>query len=263
MRVGICTNIDLLNDAHAAGFDCAELGAYALLPDEDESAFAPVRDTILASPIPVEAFSSFLPPECKVTGPDVDLIAVAKRMDTVLRRASEVGAEVVVFGSGGARRFPDGFPVDVAWKQLEDAARMAAETASRYGVTIAMEPLFSRACNILNTVEEGIAFVDRVSHPNCRLLADLYHMAEENEPFSSITATGDRLAHIHIPTPDVFDGKTGANYDFAGFIGALKEAGYQGRVSVEDNNRILADNQPPMTSAYRAVRERIESLVRE
>ncbi len=263
MRIGICTAVERLNDAHEAGFDFAELGAYDLLPDEYESAFASVRDAILASQIPVEAFNCFLPAQCRVVGADIDIVATARRMDVVLWRASQVGAKVVVFGSGGARMVPDGYAVDTAWKELETAARTAAETASKYDITIAMEPLFLGACNLLNRVDEGIAFVDKVSHPNCKLLADLFHMTNESESFDSILAAGNRLAHIHLATPPITNSNTESAYDFPGFIHALKAAGYAGRISVEDNNHLLKDLQPPLTSAYRTIREYVERLLEE
>ena len=255
MRLGIFTNIDLLADAAAADYDYAELSAASTLAaSEDEAAFRPTRDRILAAPIPVEAFNCFLPGQLKVVGPDVDLQAVRSYMDVALRRAAEVGASIVVFGAGGSRRTPEGFPIDRAWKQLDEAARLAGEFAAQYGLTIAMEPLFKRSCNYFNRVDQGAEFVDRVNHPSLKLLADLFHVAAEEEPLENIVRAGSRLAHAHIPTPAIPETGEGFPYDFDGFFAALAKAGYDGRISVEDNNGLLGGKEP-LVNAYRAVRE--------
>ncbi|MHB9026947.1 MAG: sugar phosphate isomerase/epimerase family protein [Armatimonadota bacterium] len=259
MRIGICTNLDLLADAHAAGYKFAEFAVSALLPEEDEAAFATVREKILAAPIKVEAFNCFLPAKFRVTGPEVDLVAVGKHMDIALRRASEVGASIMVFGSGGARTLPDDFPVERGWDQLADAARLAADTAAKYNMTIVMEPLLKRACNFFNRVDQGAALVDRVNHPNLRLLTDLYHITAEEEPFSNIPAAGKRFAHVHLATPAIPATGEGVAYDFKGFLGALAQAGYDGRISVEDNPGLLGGKQPPLTEVYRAIYEYVES----
>ena len=240
MRFGICTGTEEVREAADAGYDYVELGASALLPNEDESAFAAVKKKLRKAPLPVEAFNGFLPNAYKVTGATVDLKAVGVYMDKALHRASEAGASIMVFGSGGARRMPEGFDdVNRAWEQLADAARLAAEIAAKYGVVIAMEPLLKRACNFFNRVDQGAAFVDRIAHPNLKLLADLYHVAAEHEPLSNIADAGARLAHVHIATPAIPETGDGIDYNFQGFFHALKQAHYDGRVSVEDNPGLL------------------------
>jgi len=259
MRIGICTGLDKLEAAYEAGYAYVESGVATLLPDQDEAAFAPVRKQFLAAPIRVEAFNGFLPPTLKVTGPEVDLDAVARYMDAALRRASEVGAKIVVFGSGGARCAPEGFPIDQAWAQFDVAGRLAAETAERYDVTIALEPLLKRACNFFNRVEEGAAMVDRVNHPRLRLLTDLYHISAEEEPFENITKAGKRLVHTHLATPAIPETGEGIAYDFAGFFCALHAAGYDARTSVEDNPGLLGGKHN--VEVYRAVREYVEQFL--
>jgi len=260
MRLGICISPDALANAAAAGFDFAEPDAGSLAPDKSESDFAPNRAAMLAAPICVEAFNCFLPGSLKVTGPDVDLGSVRRHMEIVLRRAAEVGAAVMVFGSGGARKLPEGFPLERGWSQLAEAARLAADIAARHGMTIAMEPLYKRACNLLNRVDQGAAFVNRVGHPRLRLLADLFHMTSEQEPLSNITVAGKRLAHIHLATPSIPATAEGAAYDFPGFFAALRQAGYDGRVSVEDNPGLLVKSKLPRTDTLRAVREYLAPL---
>ncbi len=260
MRLGICIAPDALAEAAAAGFDFAEMSAGMLAPDKSEAEFAARRAVLLAAPIRVEAFNCFLGP--KVTGPDVDLESVRRHMDLVLRRASEVGAAIMVFGSGGARRLPEGFPVERGWSQLAEAARLAAAIAERHNMTIAMEPLFKRACNFFNRVDQGAAFVDRVAHPRLRLLADLFHLEQEGEPLANLAAAGRRLAHIHLVTPSIPETAAGPAYDFSGFFTALRQAGYAGRVSVEDNPGLLGQSRLPPLAAFRAVREYLAPFCR-
>ncbi|MHB9133461.1 MAG: sugar phosphate isomerase/epimerase family protein [Armatimonadota bacterium] len=259
MRIGICVGIDQLADAHEAGYAYAEMAVGTLLTEQDEAAFAPVRKQILDAPIRVEAFNCFLPASIRVTGPSVDLDAVKKHMETALRRASEVGAEIMVFGSGGARTLPDGFPLNRGWYQLEEAARIAADTAAKYQMTIVMEPLLKRACNFFHRVDEGAAFVDRVNHPNLSLLTDLYHITAEEEPFTNIADAGARFAHTHLATPAIPATGEGVNYDFKTFFAELAKAGYDGRTSVEDNPGLFAGKSAPFTAMFRAVLEYVQS----
>ncbi len=257
MRLGICTSPEHLQAASHAGFDFAEMGCSTLQYAQDDAAFASVRTAFRQAPLPIEAFNVFLPPTLKVTGPVVDEDSLRRHMDRVLRRASEVGASIIVFGSGGARRVPEGFPLEKARSQFMNAARLAAETADRYGVTVVLEPLYKRACNFFNRTDQGLAYVEGVAHPRLRLLADLFHMGREAEPFENLVKAGLYLAHIHLPTPPLPDigwGEAGP-FDFERFFAALKKADYQGRISVEDNNGLLSKSSLPLAESFRFIRE--------
>lgn len=258
MRFGMCAGFDQLTAVAEAGYDYAEMGAGALLPDLDETAFAPVRAQFRTAPVPVEAFNCFVPGHLKLTGPTVDLLAVKRHMDTVLRRAAEIGASIVVFGSGGARRAPDAFPLDQAREQYIEAAELAGDIAARYGITVALEPLTSKQCNFFNRVDQGTEIVDRVNCPHLRLLADLFHMMESEEPLSNLLIGGARLRHIHTPAPAIPETTAGGYpYDFPAFFAFLRQAGYDGRVTVEDNSGRLAGKEPPFTRIYTAIREHL------
>ncbi|MBU4247718.1 MAG: sugar phosphate isomerase/epimerase [Verrucomicrobia bacterium] len=262
MKLGVCTSIEGLADAAAAGFDFAEMPVSSLALEKGEADFAAIRQGILSAPIRVEVFNCFLPGSLKVTGPAVDLEAVRRHMEAALRRAAEAGAAIMVFGSGGARSLPEGFSVDRGWSQLAEAARLAADIAVRNKMTVVMEPLFKQACNLFNRVEQGAVLVDRIGHPRLRLLADMFHMAREQEPFDDIAAAGERLAHIHLAMPSIPEMAEGVAYDFPGFFAALRQAGYDGRVSVEDNPGLLAKRIGSRLNAYRAVREYLAPFCR-
>ena len=257
MRIGLCTGVDKLEDACAAGYAYAELALAPTLGGANDDDYARLHAAMVASPLPIEVFNCFLPGELKVVGPTVDLPAVERYMERALSRTAEVGASVVVFGSGGARAVPEGFPLDRAREQLAVAARMAGDIAACHQLTIVMEPLFQ--CHILQRVAQGIAFVDYVNHPRVRLLADLFHMTNTGEPFSDLLTAGTRLKHMHLATPALTekDAATRAD-DFPGFLAATAQAGYQGRITVEDNPGFFSGLTPPFTPVFRAMREYVE-----
>lgn len=260
MRIGICCGLGQLATAKAAGYEYAEMAVTGVLvPEAPEADYAPNRAAVLASPIPVEAFNCFVPGHIKVTGPDVDLAKVEAYMDVALRRSAECNVGIVVFGSGGARSMPEGYSKPKARVQYLDAVRIAGDLGAKYGVTIVLEPLVSWACNVFNLVCEGAAFVDTLEHPNVKLLTDLFHFEAGGEPYANIVAAGARFGHVHLATPSIPETGEGKIYDFTGFLNALRLAGYDGRISVEDNPGLLGKTGGNYPQAITAVRAFVES----
>ena len=81
--------------------------------------------------------------------------------------------------------------------------------------------------------KEALAMAKRVNRKNIRVLADLYHIWQEVEPFTNIVEAGDWLAHVHIAEPVKRKYPGNDDFDFSDFFTALKAAGYDGRVSCE------------------------------
>lgn len=218
-----------------AGFDFIEWPMSRTVGEMDDASFEGLRGLASALPITPEAWNVMLPASLKVVGPDADLEAMARYVETAFSRATELGGEVVVFGSGGARHVPDGWDHQDAMRQFEQACRIAGDAAQRHGLTIAIEPLNRAETNLLNRVNEGAAVVDRLQHPGVRLLSDLYHVVQENE---SIANTGDvayMLAHVHIAAPHSRTlPQPGTQADvYDEWFAALKHAEYDSRISLE------------------------------
>ncbi len=259
MRIGMCCGIEQVADAQAAGYAYVELNLAATLGGANDDEYARLRAAMLSLPLPIEAFNCFLPGELKVVGPAVDLPAVERYMARALARAAEVGTAVVVFGSGAARAVPEGFPPERAREQLLVAARLAGDIAAGHQLIIAMEPLWQ--CPLLQRVNQGIAFVDELHHPQVRLLGDLFHMAHADEPFTSLCDAGARLVHMHLATPALPGLAAERTYDYPGFLTTLVQSGYHGRLTLEDNPGVLRGMTPPFTTVYRELREYVESTL--
>lgn len=232
MQFGCCTSIDNAETVYRAGFDYLEAGVTSLIPDQDEAAFAPVLEQYRASPIPIAAFNLFLPGDLKIVGPEIDQRRLERYVSRALARIQAVGARIAVIGSGRSRSVPEGFPREQARTQIVNFLRLVADAAEQTDVTIAIEPLNHRESNIVNSVTEGADFAKEVDHPSIRVLADFYHMDEDNEPLDAITANRDWLAHIHVADSGRGAPGTGT-YPYTAFVDQLRQAGYAGMVSVE------------------------------
>ncbi len=232
MRIGCCASLDQIKAIQDAGYDYVELAVGTIKPEQPNSEFEPVRDVLSSYDIRPEAWNILFPPDMKVVGPEVDLYRVERYLRTAFERIEEVGGEIVVFGSGGARCVPERFPREEAYDQLREVLTLAGQVAGAHGITIALEPLHSKGTNIINNLAEGAELVCGVSHPFVQLLADLYHMMEEDDTVSAIPTLGVDIVHAHISDTDRLYPGSGT-YPSRAFVDALKSVGYDDRLTVE------------------------------
>ena len=248
VKVGYCTSVKNIDAAKAAGFDYIEVSAteIANLSDADfEATLAKLKQAGMPTP----AANLFVPQTIKVVGPETNLELQTAHVKKVMSRLSKLGVEVQVFGSGGARRVPEGFSRDEAWKQLVDFSRRAAEEAKPYNITVTIEPLRKQETNIINSAGEGFELVKAVNHPNFQLMIDFYHLASEQEDPAIVVKAKDHLRHLHVANPQgrVFPQKW-EEYNYAPFFANLKAIGYDKRISMEGSTTDLAA-QGPVTVA--------------
>jgi len=244
VQVGYCTPLRTIDAAKAVGFDYVELSTSEIagLSDGDfEQAAAHIRQVGL----PVPATNLFLPAALKVTGPDVDREQQMAYVRKAFGRLARLGTQIVVFGSGGARRVPDGFPKDQAFQQLVEFGRRIAPEARARGITIAIEPLRREETNIINSAAEGLTLVNAIGDPNFQLMVDFYHLASEKEDPAIIVRAGEHVRHLHVANPEgrVFPRKVD-EYDYAPFFAALRTIGYDKRISVEASTKDLPADAP-------------------
>ena len=231
MKEGVLTLID-------AGCDFVEINVVAITQLSDED-FAEFRAFLKEREIVIETFCSFVPPEIPLVGQKEDRMTTMRYVQKALARCAACGAKVIVFGSGGARNCPDGFPREKAREQLIDFLRMCDDTSGAMGllVRIAIEPLNATETNMVIGLEEGYDLWKAAKAAGCsyiNLLADAYHMHMCNDDIGQIAGMSDALSHVHIADVGrALPGKAENGYDFKGFFAALKECGYEGRISVE------------------------------
>jgi sugar phosphate isomerase/epimerase len=253
-QIGICVDPEKFEAAQSAGFDYVETNASKVAALSDEE-FTKLAAQVAQMRIPLAATMSFIPGTIKLTGPDADPAKQMAYVTATLARLKRLGVKVVVFGSGGARRVPDGFSKTEAFDQLVDFCRRTAPVARETGITIVVEPLRRQETNIINTAREGLALVRAVDRPEIRLLVDYYHLSEEGESADVIAEAGPLLAHAHIANPKgrVYP----LNLDespYAAFFANLCKIGYQGRLSIEASTKDFASEAPQSLALLRNAR---------
>ncbi|MEQ8535564.1 MAG: hypothetical protein RIB86_27145, partial [Imperialibacter sp.] len=95
------------------------------------------------------AVNYFLPGNLKVIGPDVNEEAILAYTDVVFQRCKQIDVDLVVWGSGGSRRLPDGWDYQKAVDQFVAIAKKVAVQAQKYDILITVENLNKTEANFL------------------------------------------------------------------------------------------------------------------
>ncbi|MBS4196566.1 sugar phosphate isomerase/epimerase family protein [Lederbergia citri] len=232
MKFGCCLGIDQAKMVHDAGFDFIECTVVSLMPEKSDREFAEIIKKFQDSPLPVEACNVFLPGDMKIVGEAVDHNRIKHYVEIALQRVHQIGAEIIVFGSGSARSIPEGFSSERAEEQILQFLSLAADHAELLGITIVIEPLNKKESNILNSVIEAEEFAKKVNRPSIKILADFYHMDKEKESLENIVEAKEYIKHIHVADTGRLAPGTG-HYPYNRFAESLKQANYSGRISIE------------------------------
>jgi len=219
--------------AEKIGFDYIE-PSVSKIAAMDEQSFKSSCNMVDESSIKCESFNILFPKGMRLVGQDVYKEEVETYLESAFTRIKRFGARIVVFGSGGARKCPEGWDYEKAIQQLVEIARITGKIAEMFDIDIVIEPLNKQESNIINSVFEGINFVKKVNHPRIKLVADFYHMRKENENMGVITNAAPFLHHIHIANSNGRSFPLDSFEDiYKEFFEKLKNICYEGRISIE------------------------------
>jgi sugar phosphate isomerase/epimerase len=216
-------------------------------------------DHIKASRIPVYACNIFIPGQLKVVGLQVDEPAVLQYVDSVFQRARQAGLKMIIWGSGGSRRVPEGFDRAKAKEQFISIARKVATAAAKYNLILALENLNSTEANFINTVKEALEIVKAVDHKNFRLCTDIYHMLKEGESPDIIADTKGYVVYCEVAEKEARTPPGVKGDDFRPYFAALKNIGYDEKIVLECRWQNVATQG---NTAYQILRKQIDDAYR-
>jgi sugar phosphate isomerase/epimerase len=186
-----------------------------------------------------------------ITSPDEGVRRrTAKYLVELARCCRDLGGELMVFGSPAQRRIPAGATRAQATDHALDTFGRALPGIAECGIKLCLEPLAPTEADFINTCAEAVALLDRLPHPNFVLHLDVKAMSADEAPVPDlIRRHAARTGHFHANDANRRGpgfGKT----DFVPIFRALREANYQGWVSVE-----VFDYSPdPETIARESIR---------
>lgn len=241
MRYGVCMGVknpEYVKVCEDAGCDYIEsnFGQIARCTEEEFSAF---EKAINESAIKCEAANCFMPGDLSMVGENVNYDAIREYVDFGMSRGAKIGLKTVVFGSGGARRLPEGWSYREGIRQLAYfLGEIVSPIAAKYGITVVTEPLRAAETNVINTVKEGVMLASFAGKDNISGLADLYHMLNAGDTNDDVRQLKGNLHHAHISNPygnekdrRIFPADP-SEFDYKSFVDALEYAGCE-RCSVE------------------------------
>lgn len=254
MRYGICTGLENAKLAEAMGYDYIEPSITATMNLEPER-LEKLSEELKSQRIKCEAFNILFPKTMELLG-DMDEEELAAHLHKAMGLMQRLGGRVVVFGSGKCRRCPDGLSYGEAYKRLVKIYRMTGEIAAGYGILVVIEPLSRAETNMICTMAEGAILREDVNHPNVSLLSDYFHVMANHDNIGDIE-TIKNFGHIHIASGN------GRRYplscegeEYAAFIKALKNAGYDGRMSIEGKTDDILKDGPKALALLKELEER-------
>jgi sugar phosphate isomerase/epimerase len=145
----------------------------------------------------------------------------------------DLGGSTIVVGSPKQRNLEPGISFAQGWEWATAVFREAVMRAERRGATICFEPLAPSETNFINTAAQAIEFVSQLHTPHFKIILDVKAMCSEPKPIPQIIRESwPHFAYFHANDRNL-KGPGFGDVDFRPIAGALKEAGYDGYVSVE------------------------------
>ena len=233
--MGIAAPLSKAAELKAMGAEFLTLGVGDfLVPDQPEEVFEKNLAKLAASPLPVLACNGFIrPANLHCVGPDANHELILKWADMTFRRMKQAKGRFIVFGSGSSRQVPDGWSKEKANEQFIALLKLLGPLAEAQGITVTVEQLRAQECNFINHISEGATLIRAANHPNIRMLADLYHMACGDDTPADLKAAMDVVVHVEIAEKKSRSVPGVSGDDFRPYFKALREAGYQGAISIE------------------------------
>jgi sugar phosphate isomerase/epimerase len=157
--------------------------------------------------------------------------AAISRIKNHIQWAKELDAVVILGLIRGVT--PAGISQEKAMDWLVEALKNCARFAADLGVRLALEPINRYETDLINTIDQGLALVDRVGADTLGLLPDTFHMnIEEVSIERSIAKAASRIFHFHVADSNRWYPGAG-HLDFANILSVLKDINYPGWVSAE------------------------------
>jgi sugar phosphate isomerase/epimerase len=192
LKIGVCTPWDTIDQYVNTGVDYIEIGLSQSY--DAETGKMHLAEHVKHTTLPVLATNLFLPSSIKVFAMPEKVVSYAKE---AIAQAAEVGIETMVFGSGGSRAKPDDMTMEETEAQFIEIIKEIAPFFEEANIYMALEPLID--ANFINTLEDGLRIVSAVNSSHVGMVADTYHLPQEE--FENLERFRPYVVHGHLGEP--------------------------------------------------------------
>jgi len=226
------TLVDRFSQAAELGLNGIEFWSATLPEQASEIERLSGRGGVVAASINNGRRSRFLDPD-----PAERSRAVAE-LTQAIHLAGQIGASGVVFvphffGPLLPDLSPFLDPVQLERALLSAQLPGLAEAADRAGVQLWVEPVNRYETHLLRRLEEAASMVAPLNSPRLGIVADLFHMAlEEDDIPEALLKNGRYLGHVHLADSNRRLPGQGVT-DFRAALTALRKVGFEGWLSFE------------------------------
>lgn len=164
---------------------------------------------------------------------DIRQQAVQRMRDHIDLAVKLDGADVIIGHIRG--QYADGGSEASYLRQYDKSIAACVEYAERRAIRIVHEAIGRTHSDVLRTIADNVAFIQRIDSPYLKLHIDSHHMILEESDFrSAVLAAGDLVAQVDIsgPARALPDGE---GFDFPGLLSALEQIGYRDHLIFEFN----------------------------
>jgi sugar phosphate isomerase/epimerase len=246
MKLGICNELfvnwpweKICDFANGVGYQGIEVAPFTLAERAEQITAqqrAALRESAESRGLEIIGLHWLLmtPPGLYITHPDAVIRKkTARYFVELVGLCSDLGGKVIVIGSPKQRNLLPGVKREQAMGYAAEVFTPSLELAQKRGVTLAIEPLSSRETDFLMCASDAVELIERIDHPNFRLQLDVKAMSYEYKPIPQIIReSAKHLAHFHVNDPNLLGPGMG-EIGYEPIIAALREAGYDGWLSVE------------------------------
>ena len=121
---------------------------------------------------------------------------------------------------------------EVEWGWAVEGMKEIYDHAQQAGVRLAVEPLNRFETYFVSRADQALALAEATG-PECGVCLDAFHLnIEDADPFQAILDVGDRLVDFHVADTNRLACGMG-HWDWARVVETLKQAGYDGALTVE------------------------------
>ncbi len=169
-----------------------------------------------------------------LTSPDKNVRkATSKYLCDLAEFCSDLGGDIMIFGSPKQRDLLEGVSRDQAMVWATEVLQESMPTMDKFGVTIAMEPLGPSTTTFLLYAADAVELAERVDSPHCKIMLDCKAMIQEKKSIPElIHENKDWMVHFHANDANL-RGPGMGDLDFVPIFQALHEINYKRWISVE------------------------------